>query len=779
MEISAVYRRRRSQFGRPCVFHERKAELLLDIMPDAALRSQFIARNPCEAAALAASQYSEHEVNTERFSTEHKGVNHVEGGWPRDIDPSELEHTMRYRKKVEKDEGYMQAVLDLGKSVEHVIKQNRAIDIYEDYFPEEFDEAQIEPHSARTIRLFKDPSTLKRSALCMSWYPDGPSKLAVAYGVLDSQQTPVNMSYDSYIWDIENPNVPEMTITPSSPLICVEYNPKDVHVLLAGCKNGQVAAWDTRKGSRPVETTPIKKSHRDPVYRARFIQSKTGTEAFSCSTDGHVLWWDIRKLNEPTDSLILDLGQRGIVTGAIALEYETTMPSKFMVGTERGSVLSCNRKGKNTQERIVHQFNAHHGPVFSVERNPFFPKYFLTVGDWSARIWSEDIRESPILWTQYDANYLTDGCWSPSRPSVFFTSAMDGSMHIWDFLLKPGQPSFSMKVCEGGLQSLRVQEQGCYITCGGKNGDVALVELGSSVSKLQPSEKAATSLMFERESSREKTILSRMRELAVKERPKQNISSLSTSNPSSASVTSMEAQHDEWIAEAEKAFWNAVQADEESKKNKKAQRDFGRVDTSPADAGADARSSRSNQTLQQTELLPQSVTPEPDIFAETQRLDDSVLPQDEETATENGHLEQTNGHREETPDGLIAESTQQQRAQTADADEEQAAEDEFEAEEEEEEAAEAEDDENNRQEPLPPSSSTDSHQQPVEQDSEPQASEPQAAEPDGHDVEAEDDERRREEEQVRELQALQREPALRHQQLNQALLEDSEAPPVE
>ena len=35
----------------------------------------------------------------------------------------------------------------------------------------------------------------------------------------------------------------------------------------------------------------------------------------------------------------------------------------------------------------------HAGPVYTVKRNPFFPKYFLTVGDWTARVWCEDVRE--------------------------------------------------------------------------------------------------------------------------------------------------------------------------------------------------------------------------------------------------------------------------------------------------------------------------------------------------------------------------------------------------
>lgn len=41
-------------------------------------------------------------------------MNHSEGGWPKDINPAEIEQTMRFRKKVEKDESYINAVQSLG-----------------------------------------------------------------------------------------------------------------------------------------------------------------------------------------------------------------------------------------------------------------------------------------------------------------------------------------------------------------------------------------------------------------------------------------------------------------------------------------------------------------------------------------------------------------------------------------------------------------------------------------------------------------------------------------
>lgn len=42
------------------------------------------------------------------------GVNHVEGGWPKDINTNDPEATQRYRRKIEKDDAYIHAVMHLG-----------------------------------------------------------------------------------------------------------------------------------------------------------------------------------------------------------------------------------------------------------------------------------------------------------------------------------------------------------------------------------------------------------------------------------------------------------------------------------------------------------------------------------------------------------------------------------------------------------------------------------------------------------------------------------------
>lgn len=53
-------------------------------------------------------------MNTERSEYTDAGMNHREGGWPKDVDPNEVEQTMRYRKKVEKDENFLNSVAALG-----------------------------------------------------------------------------------------------------------------------------------------------------------------------------------------------------------------------------------------------------------------------------------------------------------------------------------------------------------------------------------------------------------------------------------------------------------------------------------------------------------------------------------------------------------------------------------------------------------------------------------------------------------------------------------------
>ncbi|GAB4819199.1 hypothetical protein N2152v2_006245 [Parachlorella kessleri] len=507
MEVSHQYVKLRKQFGRHPHFVDEGAELLIDLRPNEEHAKNWVVKNAVSVAVQAAPEMSEHEANTNAVVHTNKAMNHVEGGWPKEVDYTEAEQVIRFRKKIEKDEDYIKTVLKLGNIAEDVIKQNNAIDIYDEYFADLPAQHLSEPPSTKTLTVLRDPSRVKRGAQAISWHPDGSGRLVVAYSVLEFQRQPDSMPAHSYVWDVSNPNTPEATLAPQIPLVSVNYNLKDQNLIGGGQYNGQFSYFDLRKGASPVDSTPVEHSHRDPVHDFAWTQSKTGTELMSCSTDGSVLWWDLRKMAEPLESLVLKEKGGDAVLGGVTVEYSPQAgPTKFMLGTEQGIILSGNRKAKNPQDRIVASFPGHHGAVYSLVRNPLYPKYFLSIGDWTARIWNEDLK-TPIMTTKYHSAYLTGGTWSPTRPGVFFTINSEGLMETWDYYYKQKDPVLTVQVSDRPLTAFAMQASAAPRLCGVGSAD-------SSVTILQLSE----GLMFERESSREKNLEKNAKEAKAKAR---------------------------------------------------------------------------------------------------------------------------------------------------------------------------------------------------------------------------------------------------------------------
>lgn len=62
--------------------------------------------------------------------------------------------------------------------------------------------ANISFHNTCDFYLDRDPNEIKRTATHISWFPDGPRKLAVAYCTLEFQGSSSDTSMDSYIWDV-------------------------------------------------------------------------------------------------------------------------------------------------------------------------------------------------------------------------------------------------------------------------------------------------------------------------------------------------------------------------------------------------------------------------------------------------------------------------------------------------------------------------------------------------------------------------------------------------
>lgn len=306
---------------------------------------------------------------------------------------------------------------------------------------------------------------------------------------------PPKMPMESYIWNLNNPNYPEQTLNAPSPLCTLVFNHKNSEIMVGGSYNGSLSFYDRREGgssgvSEPSATTILEKSHHDPVYDIYWLTlGKLGTECVSTSTDGRILWWDQRNLDHgPVDELLInevvDSGPNAKpkILGGTRLEYNTDAgPLKYLIGTEQGYIFQANKRpGKPVEINARFGVNGgkHHGPVYSIERNPALYKYFLTVGDWTAKIWSEDLK-TPIMQTKYHSSYLTDGCWSPNRPGLFYLTRMDGFIDIWDYYYRQNEVAFSHKVSDNPLTSISIQHKLAAI--GDSEGSCTMLSLCESL----------------------------------------------------------------------------------------------------------------------------------------------------------------------------------------------------------------------------------------------------------------------------------------------------------
>eukprot|EP00884_Botryococcus_braunii_P012897 jgi/Botrbrau1/21608/Bobra.43_1s0014.1 len=220
-----------------------------------------------------------------------------------------------------------------------------------------------------------------------------------------------------------------------------------------------------------------------------------------------------------------------------------------MVGTEQGTVLSCNRRAKNPQDRVGTVYAGHLGPVYGLHRHPFFPKFFLSVGDWAARIWNEDLK-TPIISTNYRKPNLVSSRWSPTRPGVFFTGRSDGALDMWDLLQQQAEPVLTFKLGPHRVMALQPQESGRVLAVGTADGSTAILQLSSGLSTLQANEKQAITTVFERESNREKALEKSMKEAKIKARKE-------AASRAGDSVLPQELSDSE-LSKIEKEFFDAI-----------------------------------------------------------------------------------------------------------------------------------------------------------------------------------------------------------------------------
>ncbi|XP_055597025.1 dynein intermediate chain 3, ciliary-like [Uranotaenia lowii] len=496
-------------------------EVLANVPADGKLAATFESANPIDKPVQSTASILNTPVWTVHNDLVNSGILHNEGGWPRDLDTTDEEVTARYRRKQEKSEAYLNQMKGLAKIMEHGILQNSACDIYQNYFEDTEQHELIEQFSSKTVHVYKDNLEERRNCSYICWSEEGMHFASIHCNI--GQYNNINAVTDSYIWDIENPNFPLQTLVPPYQARCLEYNFKDSCQLAGGLFSGQVAIWDIRVANEPVEITLRETSHNDVVTKVLWTGTKTSNEFLSGSTDGRILWWDMRNLNEPYDFLNLSPKDTQSVDpdrcfGVCSVEFEQTIPNKYTVGTENGIIYSCSRKYKSPADKINALTKAHTGPIYSVERNPLFIKNYISVGDWQTKIWTEDCRDNPIVWTKEYSVQLTCGVWSPTRCSLVFICRMDGVMDAWDVIHRLDGPVLRIKLSDVPLLALRVHKNGKLIANGTESGAVYLTEISDNLTFSSANDKPALSGMLEREMRRQRLLEAKIKEAKLREK---------------------------------------------------------------------------------------------------------------------------------------------------------------------------------------------------------------------------------------------------------------------
>ena len=91
-------------------------------------------------------------MNTDTVVIKSTAMKHIEGGWPKEVDPTEKQDVTRFVTKAQKQQEYKDAVLTMGPVIARCMKQNGTCDIYEGYFDDVEDDHSSTPPSAKVRR---------------------------------------------------------------------------------------------------------------------------------------------------------------------------------------------------------------------------------------------------------------------------------------------------------------------------------------------------------------------------------------------------------------------------------------------------------------------------------------------------------------------------------------------------------------------------------------------------------------------------------------------------
>ncbi|KAJ8277808.1 hypothetical protein GJAV_G00080320 [Gymnothorax javanicus] len=186
--------------------------------------------------------------------------------------------------------------------------------------------------------------------------------------------------------------------------------------------------------------------------------------------------------------------------------------TKLYIGMEDGELIYTDWKMEkdNDSGRLLSAkpsccFKVHDGPVNTVQRSPFFKDIILTVGGWTFAIWNEGVLQGPIIQVSCAVKRGTVGCWSLSRPGVFFIGKEDGNIEVWDLMEKTHEPIQTQNISTARITCIKpwiMFSKRHLLAVSDHFGTVHILEIPWPLRNLQSKEKLNVGKYFEKEVER-------------------------------------------------------------------------------------------------------------------------------------------------------------------------------------------------------------------------------------------------------------------------------------
>ena len=455
-------------------------------------------------------------------------MNHREGGWPSYVKTENKEAKAKFLSRVCKEDMFKFTTIKLAQTISKVLKENNTVNLEQIYFSagdhnQNFEDDGDGKDQVTVICKLKDFSKRRRPVSCLSWQNESLAVSHCSSQFLGCYSPETRDAKAAYICDISVSSCYSTELVGPGHITVLEFNERNASLLAAGCYDGQVCFFDQRTPQRWAGLIDFNNSHRDAVYGIKWV-GKSGAEFLTGSQDGLVKWWDVRKFVSPTREYVVscDEGEEdvGRADSLSCLSFEPTIPSKFQMGTNQGNVISCRLTPKvGTSSLLLSAWRkCYHSPVMTVERNPAYPKYFLTVGGDTAKVWCEDLKTDHIMATVPSPARLSCGAWSPSRLSMFYSARLDGFLDFWDFVLGQRSPLLSLKMSDYPLHCLKVERTGRLLAVGAGEGSTSIVSIPPGLASCSKQHRNTGLDMLERETRRERILENRSKAIKIAQR---------------------------------------------------------------------------------------------------------------------------------------------------------------------------------------------------------------------------------------------------------------------